>query len=163
MAQVTDAQLNALFNLILNELADQGNTKDRVYNALKNTYDTLNATKVSIDGGTINGTVKIAGVLEVNSDDTPAPSIYLFSFPLHMNNRTITAIGHNVKPHPTIADSFLLETNGIANGGMITAYCNNYASEYKAFVPSVVPHDQDQVITIAQLEAIMVEVPIPTA
>jgi hypothetical protein len=114
-------------------------------------------------GGEITGNVKVSGILEVNSDGTPAPSVYIFSFPLHKSNRTITAIGHNIQPHPEISGSFLLKTNGLTNGGMMTAYSNNHPAEYKGYIPVSGDGTQDQVISISALEALLIEVPLPTA
>lgn len=103
---------------------------------------------------------KVGGLLEVNSDNTPAPSIYLFSLPLLKSNRTITAIGHNFRPHPTIAGSFLVKSNGIANGGWVDVYCNNFRP-YEALIPPKSPENLDQVITTAELEALLKERAIP--
>jgi hypothetical protein len=152
MAEVTEPALNTQFELIRDETQASGNTKLRVYDALKNLYDSL---KAAIAGKLDNsGNPKINGVLEVNSDGTPVPSIYLFSLPLLKSNRTITAIGHNVRPHPTIAGSFLLKGNGVSNGGYIDVYCNNY-NPYRALIPST--GSGDQVLTTPQLEAMLVE------
>jgi hypothetical protein len=152
MAEVTEPALNTQFELIRDETQASGNTKLRVYDAFKNLYDSL---KAAIGGKLDNsGNPKINGVLEVNSDGTPVPSIYLFSLPLLKSNRTITAIGHNVRPHPTISGSFLLKGNGVSNGGYIDVYCNNY-NPYRALIPST--GAGDQVLTTPQLEAMLVE------
>jgi hypothetical protein len=103
------------------------------------------------------GVPKISGILEVNSDGTPVPSIYLFSLPGLKNSRTITAIGHNVRPHPSIAGSFLVKTNGVANGGYIEVFCNNFDGVYKAAIPGKAPSNQDQVLTTPELDALLVE------
>jgi hypothetical protein len=138
------------------------------YNAKVKKSDFLEAVTTSLAGmfpkagGEITGNVKISGVLEINSDGTPAPSVYIFSFPLHENNRTITAIGHNIQPHPQIEGSFLLKSNGLTNGGMMTAYANNYPAEYKAYIPIAGDGTQDQVINITDLETLLIEVPMPT-
>jgi hypothetical protein len=152
MAEVTEPALNTQFELIRDETQASGNTKIRVYDAFKNLYDSL---KAAIAGKLDNsGNPKINGVLEVNSDGTPVPSIYLFSLPLLKSNRTITAIGHNVRPHPTISGSFLVKGNGVSNGGYIEVFCNNY-EPYKALIPSTGP--QDQILTTTQLEALLIE------
>lgn len=47
MAAVTDSALNGQFEQIRDEIITSANTKLRVYNAFKNTYDTLNAGKLN--------------------------------------------------------------------------------------------------------------------